>query len=313
MPDALIEEGIRAIQARGLTLRTEQILAVPFSDIETDIETLRFNVALRPEMAWTSILQPYGGTNMGTIAGKFGLWRGTNDDIDESFFDRSMLHHVKGGRAAIEPVARALKNGRESSLLGMKVDLLPDEGRARVFSKDLVGIGGLPPDPACELEYLSTEENERYCDQTAMLQRNFDWLSKVPGAHELAARFLALPKNEWTWETLGAFAADHFTVQFGAETVERYLNELRGRYEDDVLPAPIQQNPYPFFVLPSGPAFAKHVNNKGLFENSSAKEFFDNWGREVRYWLYERALYCTEPADPPLTAIIAATSKHTHA
>lgn len=303
MSDDLIEEGIRKIQARGLTLRTEQILAVPFSDIETDIETLRFNVSLRPSMAWTSILEPYGGTNMGTIASKFGFWRGTNDDLDESFFDRSVLHHVRGGRRKIEPVARALKNGKESSLLGMKVQVLPEEGKARVFAADLVGIGGLPSAPACEIEYLSPEENARYCDQTAILQRNFDWLSKVPAGHEIASRFVALPKEAWTWQTLGEFAEEHFMRHCGREKVEEYKTKLTEAYGEETLPAHIAANPYPFFVLPSGPGFARHVTEQGLFEADDNKEVFDRWGREVRYWLYSRALYHTEPADPPILSL----------
>jgi hypothetical protein len=303
MSDDLIEEGIRKIQDRGLTLRTEQILAVPFSDIQTDIETLKFNVKLKPSMAWTSILQPYGGTNMGTIASKFGFWRGTNDDLDESFFDRSTLQHVQGGRASIEPVARALKNGKESSLLGMKVDLQTDNGRAKVFSKDFVGIGGLPPDPACEISYLSPEENARYCDQTAILQRNFDWFSKVPAGHELASRFVALPKEEWTWSTLGKFGEEHFVQQCGFDNLQMMKAQLIEAFGGGSLPEKIAENPFPFLVLPSGPAFARYLVEKNVLETRDQKELFDAFGREVRYWLYGRALYRTEPADPPILSL----------
>ncbi|MEO6334749.1 MAG: hypothetical protein ABIO91_07170, partial [Pyrinomonadaceae bacterium] len=303
MTDDLIEEGIRKIQDRDLTLRTEQILAVPFSDIQTDIETLKFNVKLKPSMAWTSILQPYGGTNMGTIASKFGFWRGTNDDLDESFFDRSTLQHVEGGRASIEPVARALKNGKESSLLGMKVDLQTTEGRAKVFSKDFVGIGGLPPDPACEIRYLSAEENARYCDQTAILQRNFDWFSKVPAGHELATRFVALPKEEWTWATLGKMGEEHFVEQCGFDNVQVMKAQLIDSFGDPTLPSRIAENPFPFMVLPSGPAFARYLIEKNVLETSDQKELFDTFGREVRYWLYGRALYRTEVAEPAILSL----------
>ncbi|MEO8573045.1 MAG: cobalamin-dependent protein [Pyrinomonadaceae bacterium] len=303
MSDELIEEGIRRIQDRGLTLRTEQILAVPFSDIQTDIETLKFNVKLKPSMAWTSILQPYGGTNMGTIASKFGFWRGTNDDLDESFFDRSTLQHVQGGRASIEPVARALKNGKESSLLGMKVDLETANGSAKVFSKDFVGIGGLPPDPACEIRYLSPEENARYCDQTAILQRNFDWFSKVPAGHELATRFVALPKEEWTWATLGKMAEEHFVEQCGFDNVQLFKAQVAEAYGGAALPAKIAENPFPFFVLPSGPAFARYLIEKNVLETPDQKELFDAFGREVRYWLYGRALYRTEVAEPAILSL----------
>ena len=304
MTDELIEEGIRKIQDRGLTLRTEQILAVPFSDIQTDIETLKFNVKLKPSMAWTSILQPYGGTNMGTIASKFGFWRGTNDDLDESFFDRSTLQHVKGGRHSIEAVARALKNGKESSLLGMKVDLPPvGEGNARVFPRDLVGINGNPTQPACEISYLSPEENARYCDQTAILQRNFDWLSKVPDGHELATRFVALPKEEWTWATLGKFGEEHFVEKCGFDDVQMFKAQLSEAFGGQTVPEKIAENPFPFFVLPSGPDFALYLVEKGVLEVEDQKELFDAFGKEVRYWLYGRALYKTEEAKPAILAL----------
>ncbi len=67
MKDELIVNGIKKIQQRDLALRTEQILAVPFSDIETDLQTLKLNTILNPEMAWTSILSPFGGTAMGGV------------------------------------------------------------------------------------------------------------------------------------------------------------------------------------------------------------------------------------------------------
>lgn len=303
MSDELIEEGIRKIQDRGLTLRTEQILAVPFSDIQTDIETLKFNVKLKPSMAWTSILQPYGGTNMGTIASKFGFWRGTNDDLDESFFDRSTLNHVKGGRRAIEDVARAMKDGKDSSLLGMKVDIVDADGKARVFSKDFVGIGGMPSKPACEISYLSPEENTRYCDQTAILQRNFDWFSKVPDGDQLASRFVALPKEEWTWKTLGKMGEEHFVEKVGFDNVLLFKAQFVERYGEPTLPARIAENPFPFFVLPSGADFARYLVEKEVLETGDQKELFDAFGREVRYWLYGRALYRTEVAEPAILAL----------
>jgi hypothetical protein len=166
-----------------------------------------------------------------------------------------------------------------------------------------VGIGGLPPSPAVELEYLSPEENARYCDQAATLQRNFDWMSKVPAGHELASRFVALPKEAWTWETLGELAAEHFRQQCGADKLEQYRTELAAAYGTETLPPYIAANPYPFFVLPSGGAFARYLTERGVFEIEDQKELFDRFGREVRYWLYSRALYRTEPADPPILSL----------
>ncbi len=91
MPDELIVDGCKKIIDRGLTLRTEQILAVPFSDTNTDLSTLDLNNRIGPTMAWTSILAPYEGTDIGTISKNFGIYSGNNDDLQESFFDRSVL------------------------------------------------------------------------------------------------------------------------------------------------------------------------------------------------------------------------------
>jgi len=186
----------------------------------------------------------------------------------------------------------------------MKVDLpAVGEGNARVFSADFVGINGNPPDPACEISYLSPEENARYCDQTAILQRNFDWLSKVPDGDEIATRFVALPKEEWTWATLGKFGEEHFVEKCGFDNVQMFKAQLSEAFDGQALPEKIAENPFPFFVLPSGPEFARYLVEKNVLDVADQKELFDAFGREVRYWLYGRALYKTEEAKPAILSL----------
>ncbi|MBI4128682.1 MAG: cobalamin B12-binding domain-containing protein, partial [Parcubacteria group bacterium] len=67
MTNEEIQEGCRKIKEAGLLLRTEQILAVPTGDLGTDLTTLRLNVAIRPDMAWSSIFAPYRGTALGEL------------------------------------------------------------------------------------------------------------------------------------------------------------------------------------------------------------------------------------------------------
>ena len=133
--------------------------------------------------------------------------------------------------------------------------------------------------------------------------RVFDWLSKVPAGHEIASRLVALPKEAWTWTTLGELSEEHFMRHCGRDKVEEYKSKLTEAYGAETLPSHIALNPFPFFVLPSGPGFARHVTEQGLFEVDDHKEVFDRWGREVRYWLYSRALYRTEAADPPILSL----------
>ncbi|MEP6704742.1 MAG: hypothetical protein ABJB34_08050, partial [Acidobacteriota bacterium] len=147
------------------------------------------------------------------------------------------------------------------------------------------------------------EENARYCDQTAILQRNFDWFSKVPAGHELATRFVALPKEEWTWATLGKMGEEHFVEQCGFDNVRVMKAQLIDSFGDAALPSRIEENPFPFMVLPSGPAFARYLMEKNVLETSDQKELFDTFGREVRYWLYGRALYRTEVAEPAILSL----------
>ncbi|HSU72815.1 MAG TPA: radical SAM protein, partial [Candidatus Binatia bacterium] len=102
MKDYHIFEGCRNIRNAGLTLRTEQILAVPEpttkpggSVIGVDLKTLRVNVLAGATISWTAILAPYGGTELGKKCVELGLYPAeklaTNDDIKDSFFDESAL------------------------------------------------------------------------------------------------------------------------------------------------------------------------------------------------------------------------------
>lgn len=104
MLDAHVFEGCRNIRETGLTLRTEQILGVPTratrpggSVLDVDLATLELNVLVRPEIAWSAILAPYGGTELGRLCAELGLYPqerlATNDDVSDSFFDESVLDY----------------------------------------------------------------------------------------------------------------------------------------------------------------------------------------------------------------------------
>lgn len=311
MPDALIVEGVRRIQSRGLALRTQQILAVPFSDLATDLETLELNTRLAPSLAWASILAPYAGTAMGSIATDLGFYAGNNDDLDETFFARSVLRHTVGGRAALEPWVRQETRSAQDNPL-QRVQAVPrpgDPARAEVFVRDPAFHRVLPTArPVATLEYLAPAESQRYGDQTVVLQRVFNWLARVPQGHVLGARFTALPADQWTWRRLGELTLDHLcTLGHHGELAVWRASLARGMapgrdsgQEPGVLPAGVQDNPWYFCFLPSGPDFARHLVDRGVFTETDPGRLWDAVGYETRQWLYDRALYRLSPAEPPL-------------
>jgi radical SAM superfamily enzyme YgiQ (UPF0313 family) len=63
----------RTIRGAGLRLVTANILAVPGGSFEADWETLRLNVACRPDHASTALLQPFPGTEIHRRAAELGL------------------------------------------------------------------------------------------------------------------------------------------------------------------------------------------------------------------------------------------------
>ncbi|MBI2625707.1 cobalamin B12-binding domain-containing protein, partial [Candidatus Parcubacteria bacterium] len=103
MTNEEIVEGCARIKAAGLRLRTEQITALPTSDLGLDLSTLRLNVQIRPDMAWNSIFAPYRGTDLGELAVRWGYYGGNNDDLSETFFDRSVLTFHWGDRYQTDP------------------------------------------------------------------------------------------------------------------------------------------------------------------------------------------------------------------
>jgi len=288
MEDELIVEGIRKIQRLGFSLRTEQILAVPFSDIQTDIQTLELNNRLDPEMAWTSILSPYGGTNMGTIAKQFLFFDKNNDALNDSFFNRSVLHHSKNGIVSVQPAVLKFMNGRlDNPLLRMNA-----QKNGKLTADIFLGNPGRSA-PVAEIEYLAEEENERYCDQTVVLQRLFDWLSHVPHGAKLATEFVNLPKGEWSWRKLGELTARHLETEGLEEEMGHWKKSLAEKigYSPENLPPGISENPFYFCFFPSSGKFAEKFMNEGFFDLLNFQEQLNVAGREVRYWLYDRSLY----------------------
>lgn len=314
MPNELILEGCKKIMDHGMTLRTEQILAVPFSDAETDLATLDLNSQINPTMAWTSILAPYGGTDMGTIASNFGLYMGNNDDLSESFFDRSVLRHIAGGPRDIEPVVEKLgvspsAKPEEQPLVNMQA-VAHDGSVADVFYhavKKQKG-GGYEKVGTAEkvgtVEYLGEKENEQYCSDIVRLQRLFNFLAKVPEAKRLGQKILCLNDNEWGWEKIGETVTSHLGEYVASDTLEERTHalarEMNLPYGE--LPWPIAQNPHYFCAFPSGGTLAQKVVEEGVFNFVHAAEVLDMLNTLTRRHLFHFGLYKIEEGKEPIAA-----------
>jgi radical SAM superfamily enzyme YgiQ (UPF0313 family) len=108
MGEDLIFDTMDYLNFLGYKVRTEQMLGLPYGatsketpiNLDADLETLAFNVKLRketglPTMAWASIFAPYRGTAIGEYCRKHGFYHGGNDDVPETFFQRSVLRFPK--------------------------------------------------------------------------------------------------------------------------------------------------------------------------------------------------------------------------
>lgn len=317
MSDELILEGCAKIRSRGMTLRTEQILAVPFSNLETDLSTLDLNNRIAPEMAWTSILAPYGGTEMGDVAKAFGYYKGENDDLHELFFDRSVMRHSKTAKNVIEPVVLAMveankaleraKRHKDSPLQRLTAkEVAPFISEVSIRDdRDDFSKKHLPgPKTLCTIEFMTDAENDRYADQIVILQRLFMWFSLVPGARDLAERYITLPKEEWTWKGLGQVAKEHFRMIGKREEAEQWVQELTealGCRSYDELPGIVGENPYYFVFFPSSAEFAQQVVRSGAVQaNAEPGRQFDELGGVARRWLFAHSLYKVEQATRPI-------------
>lgn len=292
MEDELIEEGCRKITDRGMTLRTEQILAVPFSDTNTDLATLGLNARINPTMAWTSILAPYQGTNMGTIAQKYGLYTGNNDDLADTFFDRSVLRHVRGGPQAIEHMTRGVSHPKEDILLQLKTHPLSE---FMIEVRDEQGVVSV-------MHLLEDHENERYNEDAVRLQRTFNFLAKVPGAENLGRTLVDLPAPKWTWEEIGRATTTHLLRVHTRETLEgrvRSLAEEMGVAPEN-LPEPIAQNPHYFCYFPAGGKLAKQVLDLQVFDRGSTAATLDEINTLTRRHLFVHGLYKIETGAPEI-------------
>jgi len=89
------EETIRSatlLRKAGIKLMIQNMLALPTSTIEDDLQTLEVNIQCKPDYAWSSIFAPYPGTALGDECKEKGWYTGDYSDMGDNFFERSVLN-----------------------------------------------------------------------------------------------------------------------------------------------------------------------------------------------------------------------------
>jgi radical SAM superfamily enzyme YgiQ (UPF0313 family) len=79
------------IRDAGIEITASNILGLPTSTLEDDLETMRLNAAARITYSYALIFQPYPGTELGQFAQGGGYMEGTFDDIAELAWEHSVL------------------------------------------------------------------------------------------------------------------------------------------------------------------------------------------------------------------------------
>ncbi len=297
MTNELIMQGCNEIRRRGMTLRTEQIMQVPCSDRSTDLATLELNEAIGAEMAWSSVYAPYRGTTGGDMTHNLDLYRGNNDDLTDRFFDRSVLRHVDGGPRMIEEVIKKVGVRRDVPVMLQVTAIAQDDTTAKLIHPKHGEVG--------EINYLSSEENDSYCNDGVLLQRTFMTFAKAPNSVGLAKRALALSQEQRTWNGLGEVIRDHLDAEGYGHKLEGYKQQLAvemGFANASELPETMK-NPYFLCLHPGGGKLGLRAIEKGVFDSGHTnEEVLDSMGTETRRHLFEvkGGLYGLEPAEEPI-------------
>lgn len=95
MRNDVILVNCRRLLDAGIKLRTEQMLGLPNTTFEDELNLLKLNCHINPTIAWTSIFQPYRGTELGEYCVNNNLYDGNNEDVDDSFFKTTVLNYPK--------------------------------------------------------------------------------------------------------------------------------------------------------------------------------------------------------------------------
>ena len=91
MSRADIVQAGRMVRAAGMHMTATNILGLPTSTLEDDLDTMRLNAEAQISYAHAYLFQPYPGTELGQFTQDEHLMVGTFDDIGEVAWDHSIM------------------------------------------------------------------------------------------------------------------------------------------------------------------------------------------------------------------------------
>jgi len=92
MTNEQIFAGIEVLKKYQIPFRSEQMLGLPTTTVQDDLDLLKMNCQIKPFVAWTSIFSPIRGTPLAEFCVKNGCYDGRNDDIADTLFSHSVLN-----------------------------------------------------------------------------------------------------------------------------------------------------------------------------------------------------------------------------
>ncbi len=108
-----ILDAARLFHAGGLEFTTTNMIGLPTSTLEDDLETLELNIQARPSYAHVFIFQPYPRTELGEFTREHGWMVGTFDDIGEVAWDHSVLDFDRVHKRGLSVLQRFFAIGVE--------------------------------------------------------------------------------------------------------------------------------------------------------------------------------------------------------
>ncbi len=89
--DAQLKKSAAILRANKVVFTTFNMLGIPDTSLEDDLETWRMNLELRPDFAEALMFQPYPGTVLGDSAVDAGIFSGNPDEVPSNFKGKSIL------------------------------------------------------------------------------------------------------------------------------------------------------------------------------------------------------------------------------
>lgn len=99
-------QAARLLKKWDIKLMIQNILGLPESTIEDDLETLEVNIRCHPAYGWCSIFQPYPGTALADYCIENGIYKGNFSEITDCFFDGSLLEFDEEHKEQVKVLQR---------------------------------------------------------------------------------------------------------------------------------------------------------------------------------------------------------------